>query len=84
MKNYINKDTEKEYQNKGAIKLNNEEIYDELEKIAKWLHDEIVRYNFNPSGHRKVMINTPAVNSLTKAFDMVYNLGIKLEENKEK
>ena len=27
------------------------------------------------------MVNTPAVNSLTKAFDMVCDLGIKLEED---
>ena len=27
------------------------------------------------------MINTPAVNSLTKVYDMVCDLGIKLEED---
>ena len=61
--------------------LNKEETYNELTKIAKYLHDEIIKCNFSPSGERWLMINTPAVNILTKVFDMVCDLGIKLEED---
>ena len=61
--------------------LDKEDIYNELTEIAKHLHDEIIKYNFSPSGDRWIMVNTPAVNSLTKVFDMVCDLGIKLEED---
>lgn len=61
--------------------MNKEDIYSELTEIAKHLYDEIIKYNFSPSGDRRIMVNTPAVNSLTKVFDMVCNLGIKLEED---
>ena len=60
--------------------MNKEYIYNELTEIAKHLYNEIIKYNFNPSGERRIMINTPAVNSLTKVFEMVCNLAIKLEE----
>ena len=60
--------------------MNKEDIYNELTEIAKYLYNEIIKYNFNPSGERWIMINTPAVNSLTKVFEMVCNLAIKLEE----
>ena len=61
--------------------MNKEDIYNELTEIAKHLYDEIIKYNFSPSGERWIMINTPAVNSLTKVFNMVCDLGIKLEED---
>ena len=61
--------------------MNKEDIYNELTEIAKHLYDEIIKYNFSPSGERWTMINTPAVNSLTKVYDMVCDLGIKLEED---
>ena len=61
--------------------LDKEGIYNELTKIAKHLYDEIIKYNFSPSGERWIMVNTPAVNSLTKVFDMICDLGIKLEED---
>ena len=59
--------------------MNKEDIYNELTEIAKHLYDEIIKYNFSPSGERWIMINTQAVNSLTKVFDMICDLGIKLE-----
>ena len=61
--------------------MNKEDIYSELAEIVKHLYDEIMKYNFSPSGERWTMINTPAVNSLTKVFDMVCGLRIKLEED---
>ena len=66
---------------RGSDILNKEDIYSELTEIAKHLYDEIIKYNFSPSGERWRMINTPAVNSLTKVFDMVCGLRIKLEED---
>ena len=65
---------------RGGI-LNKEDIYSELTEIAKHLYDEIIKYNFSPSGERWTMINIPAVNSLTKVYDMVCDLSIKLEED---
>ena len=64
----------------GGI-LNKEDIYSELTEIAKHLYDEVIKYNFSPSGERWTMINIPAVNSLTKVFNMVCDLSIKLEED---
>ena len=61
--------------------MNKEDIYNELTEIAKHLYDEIIKYNFSSSGKRWIKINTPAVDSLTKVFDMVCELGIKLEED---
>ena len=61
--------------------MNKKDIYSEIAEIAKHLYDEIMKYNFSPGGERWIMVNTPAVNSLTKAFDMVCDLGIKLEED---
>ena len=61
--------------------MNKKDIYSEIAEIAKHLYDEIIKYNFSPSGERWTMINTPAVNSLTKVFDMVCGLRIKLEED---
>lgn len=61
--------------------MNKKDIYSEIAEIAKHLYDEIMKYNFSPSGERWTMINTPAVNSLTKVFDMVCGLRIKLEED---
>ena len=61
--------------------MNKEDIYSELTEIAKHLYDEIRKYKFSHSGERWIMINTPAVNSLTKVFNMVCDLGIKLEED---
>ena len=61
--------------------MKKEDIYNELNEIAKHLFDEIIKYNFSPSGDRLILINTQAVNSLTKVFDMVCDLGIKLEED---
>ena len=61
--------------------MNKEDIYNELIKIAEHLYDEIRKYRFTSSGERWIMENTPAVNSLTKVFDMVCDLGIKLEED---
>ena len=61
--------------------MNKEDIYNELTEIAKHLYDEITKYNFSTSGERWIMVNTQAVNSLTKVFDMVCDLGIKLEED---
>ena len=60
--------------------MNKEDIYNELTEIAKHLYDEIIKYNFSPSGERWTIINTSAVNSLNKVFDMVCDLGIKLEK----
>ena len=61
--------------------LNKEDIYSELTEIAKHLYDEIIKYNFSPSGERLIMVNTPAVDSLTEVLHMVCDLGIKLEED---
>lgn len=61
--------------------MNKEDIYSELTEIAKHLYDEIIKYNFSPSGERWTIINTPAVDSLTKVFNMVCDLGIKLGED---
>ena len=61
--------------------LNKEDIYSELTEIAKHLYDEIMKYNFSPSGERLIMVNTPAVDSLTEVLHMVCDLGIKLEED---
>ena len=61
--------------------MNKKDIYSEIAEIAKHLYDEIIKYNFSPSGERWTMINTPAVNSLTKVFNMVCDLSIKLEED---
>ena len=61
--------------------MNKEDIYNELIEISKHLNDEIIKYNFSPSGKRWIMMNTQALNSLTKVFDMVYDLIIKLEED---
>ena len=61
--------------------MNKKDIYSEIAEIAKHLYDEIMKYNFSPSGERLIMVNTPAVNSLTKVFDMVCGLSIKLEED---
>ena len=61
--------------------MNKEDIYSELTEIAKHLYDEIIKYNFSPSGERWTMINTPAVDSLTEVLHMVCDLGIKLEED---
>ena len=60
--------------------MNKEDIYIELTEIAKHLYDEITKYNFSPSGKRWIMINTQAVNSLTKVFDMICDLANKLEK----
>ena len=65
---------------RGGI-LNKEDIYSELTEIAKHLYDEIMKYNFSPSGERLIMVNTPAVDSLTEVLHMVCDLGIKLEED---
>ena len=40
-----------------------------------------MKYNFSPSGERLIMVNTPAVDSLTEVLHMVCDLGIKLEED---
>ena len=61
--------------------MNKEDIYSELTEIAKHLYDEIMKYNFSPSGERLIMVNTPAVDSLTEVLHMVCDLGIKLEED---
>ena len=61
--------------------MNKKDIYSEIAEIAKHLYDEIMKYNFSPSGERWTMINIPAVNSLTKVFNMVCDLSIKLEED---
>ena len=59
--------------------MNKEDIYNELSEIANHLYDEIIKYNFSPSGERWGIINISAINSLTKVFDMVCDLSIKLE-----
>lgn len=61
--------------------MNKEDIYSEIAEIAKHLYDEIMKYNFSPSGERLIMVNTPAVDSLTEVLHMVCDLGIKLEED---
>ena len=66
---------------RGSGILNKEDIYSELTEIAKHLYDEIMKYNFSPSGERLIMVNTPAVDSLTEVLHMVCDLGIKLEED---
>ena len=61
--------------------MNKKDIYSEIAEIAKHLYDEIIKYNFSPSGDRWIMVNTPAVDSLTEVLHMVCDLGIKLEED---
>ena len=61
--------------------MNKEDIYSEIAEIAKHLYDEIIKYKFSPNGESWIMVNTPAVDSLTEVLHMVCDLGIKLEED---
>ena len=61
--------------------MNKKDIYSEIAEIAKHLYDEITKYNFSPSGERLIMVNTPAMDSLTEVHHMYCDLGIKIEED---
>ena len=61
--------------------MNKKDIYSELTEIVKHVYDEIIKYKFSPSGEPWIMVNTPAVDSLTEVLHMVCDLGIKLEED---